>query len=141
AKQLASILFGTMAPPRPLSAMDDKTPSKSSTPVQDSPATPTPPTEAAESPAAVPPPPPPPPAPAPAVPSPSAAAPPPPPPAPSMAPPVPPPGVPPPPAPPAAPTGGAGRGALLASIQAGTGLRKVQTNDRSTSSSAGRVLD
>ncbi|PWY67678.1 hypothetical protein BO83DRAFT_380335 [Aspergillus eucalypticola CBS 122712] len=144
AKQLASILFGTMAPPRPLSAMDDKTPSKSSTPVQDSPATPAPPTEAAESPAApaaVPPPPPPPPAPAPAVPSPSAAAPPPPPPAPSMAPPVPPPGVPPPPAPPAAPMGGSGRGALLASIQAGTGLRKVQTNDRSISSSAGRVLD
>jgi hypothetical protein len=28
----------------------------------------------------------------------------------------------------------------LASIQMGKGLRKVQTNDRSTSSSAGRVL-
>ncbi|KKK15512.1 hypothetical protein AOCH_004375, partial [Aspergillus ochraceoroseus] len=40
AKQLASILFGTMAPPRPLSAMDDKSPSKSSTPIQETPAIP-----------------------------------------------------------------------------------------------------
>ncbi|RAL06269.1 actin cytoskeleton-regulatory complex protein PAN1 [Aspergillus ibericus CBS 121593] len=146
AKQLASILFGTMAPPRPLSAMDDKSPSKSCTPVQDSPVIPEPAAETTEAlsvPAAIPLPPPPPPAPAPpAMPgfSAEAGAPPPPPPAPSMAPPVPPPGVPPPPAPPAAPMGG-GRGALLASIQAGKGLRKVQTNDRSTSSTAGRVLD
>ncbi|KAJ5166603.1 uncharacterized protein N7482_005384 [Penicillium canariense] len=40
AKQLASILFGTMAPPRPLSAMDED---KSATPVQDSPVAPPPP--------------------------------------------------------------------------------------------------
>ena len=144
AKQLASILFGTMAPPRPLSAMDDKTPSKSSTPVQESPVIPAPAAEAAEAlsvPTTIPPPPPPPPAPvAPGF-NAEADAPPPPPPAPSMAPPVPPPGVPPPPTPPAAPTGGGGRGALLASIQAGKGLRKVQTNDRSSSSTAGRVLD
>ena len=157
AKQLASILFGTMAPPRPLSAMDeDKSASKSATPVQ-------------ESPIALPPPPPATLPPLPAIPSPgdavspsptpSAGAPPPPPPppppgagAPSMAPPPPPggapsappppppaAGIPPPPAPPAA-AGGAGRGALLASIQQGKSLRKTQVNDRSTSSSAGRVL-
>ncbi|KAF7184555.1 hypothetical protein CNMCM7691_005677 [Aspergillus felis] len=69
-----------------------------------------------------------------------------------MAPPAPPPGPPPPsgppppPAPPVAggppaPAGAPGHSALLASIQMGKGLRKVQTNDRSTSSSAGRVLD
>ncbi|KAL2824334.1 hypothetical protein BJY01DRAFT_256484 [Aspergillus pseudoustus] len=40
AKQLASILFGTMAPPRPLSAMDNQSPPKSSTPVQDNPVVP-----------------------------------------------------------------------------------------------------
>ncbi|KAJ6148015.1 hypothetical protein N7497_009997 [Penicillium chrysogenum] len=44
AKQLASILFGTMAPPRPLSAMDeDVSPSKYTTPVQESPVAPPPP--------------------------------------------------------------------------------------------------
>ncbi|PKX90860.1 actin cytoskeleton-regulatory complex protein PAN1 [Aspergillus novofumigatus IBT 16806] len=64
AKQLASILFGTMAPPRPLSAMDDKSPSKSSTPVQDSPVISPPvpePNGSLSAPAAPPPPPPPPP--------------------------------------------------------------------------------
>ncbi|KAB8068341.1 hypothetical protein BDV29DRAFT_184708 [Aspergillus leporis] len=149
AKQLASILFGTMAPPRPLSAMDDKSPSKSSTPVPDTPVAPPMAPEADGSssiPPAAPPPPPPPPPPAPTAPaaafssdSPSAP-PPPPPPAPPMAPPAPPPGIPP-PAPPAALAGASNRGALLASIQAGKGLRKVQTNDRSISSTAGRVLD
>ncbi|KAJ6121759.1 hypothetical protein N7512_004224 [Penicillium capsulatum] len=129
AKQLASILFGTMAPPRPLSAMDEeKSASKSATPVQDSPVAAPPPPPPAVSPPAV-----------------TPAAPPPPPPAggaPGVPPPPPPAGVPPPPAPPAIGGGGGGgdRSALLASIQAGTGLRKVQTNDRSTSSSAGRVL-
>ncbi|EEP82927.1 conserved hypothetical protein [Uncinocarpus reesii 1704] len=43
AKQLASILFGTMAPPRPLSSMDDKSESKTATPVQDGPIAPPPP--------------------------------------------------------------------------------------------------
>ncbi|KAJ5358689.1 Actin cytoskeleton-regulatory complex protein pan1 [Penicillium cataractarum] len=164
AKQLASILFGTMAPPRPLSAMDED---KSVTPVQASPiAPPPPPPPAAVSPPAVeeasspappagiPPPPPPPPAtgaPAAAPPPPpvggAPAAPPPPPPpfgAPAAPPPPPPPfgtpAVAPPPPPPAAGGAGGERSALLASIQAGKGLRKVQTNDRSTSSSAGRVL-
>ncbi|GES63016.1 actin cortical patch assembly protein Pan1 [Aspergillus terreus] len=142
AKQLASILFGTMAPPRPLSAMDDKSPSKTPTPVQETPASEPEADAAPSAPVAAAPPPPPPPVPA-AVPNGSAGAPPPPPPppAPPMAPPPPPAGVPPPPAPPAAPAGAADRGALLASIQAGKGLRKVQTNDRSTSSTAGRVLD
>ncbi|KAJ5903813.1 hypothetical protein N7504_006196 [Penicillium tannophilum] len=150
AKQLASILFGTMAPPRPLSAMDED---KAATPAQDSPVAPPPPpppaamdpVESPDSPAppagAPPPPPPPPPPPG----APMAAPPPPPPPsgAPGAPPPPPPAGIPPPPAPPAFGGGGGGggdRSALLASIQAGAGLRKVQTNDRSTSSSAGRVL-
>ncbi|KAJ6120315.1 hypothetical protein N7523_004595 [Penicillium sp. IBT 18751x] len=109
AKQLASILFGTMAPPRPLSAMDED---KSATPVQASPIAPPPPPPSAPlassaiepeagdiapiappppPPGAVPPPPPPPPGGAPF------AAPPPPPPAPGApaAPPPPPPGAPP----------------------------------------------
>lgn len=141
AKQLASILFGTMAPPRPLSAMDNKSPSQSATPVQD--ASPKPAgNEEPVAPSAAPPPPPPPPAPASAS---DSSIPPPPPPAPPAAPPAPPPappGVPPPPpaAAPPAPAGAGDRGALLASIQAGKGLRKVQTSDRSTSSTAGRVL-
>ncbi|KAJ5265981.1 hypothetical protein N7524_006999 [Penicillium chrysogenum] len=145
AKQLASILFGTMAPPRPLSAMDeDVSPSKYTTPVQESPVAPPPPP-----PATLPP--------VPAIPSPSDSASPPAAPSagelvlllclrprplaepPSAPPPPPPAGIPPPPAPPAA-AGGAGRGALLASIQQGKSLRKTQVNDRSTSSSAGRVL-
>lgn len=161
AKQLASILFGTMAPPRPLSAMDED---KSATPVQDTPVAAPPPPPPAVSPPAVSegttlpappagvPPPPPPPGGAPVAPPPppppasgAPAAPPPPPPvggAPGAPPPPPPAGVPPPPAPPAAGAGAGGdnRSALLASIQAGMGLKKVQTNDRSTSSSAGRVL-
>ncbi|KAI3283263.1 hypothetical protein CBS147309_1313 [Penicillium roqueforti] len=159
AKQLASILFGTMAPPRPLSAMDDdKSASKSATPVQESPIAPPPPPPAtlpplpaipspgdAVSPSPAPsagaPPPPPPPPPPPGAGAPSMAPPPPPGGAPSAPPPPPPAGIPPPPAPPAAAGGaGAGRGALLASIQQGRTLKKTQVNDRSTSSSAGRVL-
>ncbi|KAK6821473.1 Eps15 homology domain protein [Aspergillus parasiticus SU-1] len=148
AKQLASILFGTMAPPRPLSAMDDKSPSKPSTPAPDTPvAAPTAPEAdgTLSIPSASPPPPPPPvvaqvPSIAPSSGPPDAPPPPPPPPVPHMAPSAPP-GIPPPPAPPAAPAGAPNRSALLASIQAGKGLRKVQTNDRSLSSVAGRVLD
>ncbi|OQE94199.1 hypothetical protein PENNAL_c0004G00122 [Penicillium nalgiovense] len=159
AKQLASILFGTMAPPRPLSAMDeDKSPSTYATPVQESPVAPPPPppvtlppvpaipspSDSASPPAApsaVPPPPPPPPPPPGGAGAPAMPPPPPPGGAPSAPPPPPPAGIPPPPAPPAAAGGaGAGRGALLASIQQGRSLRKTQVNDRSTSSSAGRVL-
>lgn len=151
AKQLASILFGTMAPPRPQSAMDDK--DRSKTPVE-SPSTPLAvPTSnfTIPSPSNLPgsesiygggPPP----------------APPPPPPtfgAPSVAPPPPPllpqtgaippssgPPPPPPPAPSALPPPGigAGRGSLLGEIQKGKGLKKVQTVDRSQASSAGKVL-
>ncbi|KAG9783896.1 hypothetical protein KCU88_g2967, partial [Aureobasidium melanogenum] len=172
AKQLASILFGTMAPPRPLSAMD----SKPATPVQDSaPASastesgppPPPPMPTGSAPSAPPPPPPPmpdtgaPSAPPPPPPMPGSSAPsappaalPPPPPVPESgafsAPPPPPPfpevaaapGGPPPPPPMPAPSssGAPGIGALLGEIQKGKGLRHVQTNDRSQSSVAGRVL-
>ncbi|KAF1953911.1 hypothetical protein CC80DRAFT_449807 [Byssothecium circinans] len=114
AKQLASLLFGNMAPPRPLSAMDNKSPRA------ESPAVSSPPT-------GIPPPPP----------MPTSGAPPPPP-----GPPPPPAGGPPPPPPMPAgpPAGAADRGALLSQIQSGRGLRKVETKDRSTASTAGRVL-
>lgn len=122
AKHLASILFGTMAPPRPLSAMD----SKPATPVQDQPlpgafdsssAPPPPPMPNSGAPAAAPPPPP----------MPGSAA----------------PGGPPPPPP--MPTGPPKAapvvGALLGEIQMGKGLKKTVTKDRSTASTAGRVLN
>lgn len=148
AKQLASLLFGTMAPPRPLSAMD--TGNQMETPMSPPPAPPLPQTvappmpgafegsvSAFDEPSAPPPPPPPMPgfsAPGQTMPQ----APPPPPPMPSMSsPPPPPPG--PAPTTTARPAAG-GIGALLGEIQAGKGLRKTQTNDRSTSNVAGRVL-
>lgn len=152
AKQLASILFGTMAPPRPQSAMDDK--DRSKTPVE-SPSTPLavpmsnftipspsnlsgsesiygggpppappPPPPTFGAPSVAPPPPPPLPQPG-AIPPSNGPPPPPPPPAPSA---LPPPGI------------GAGRGSLLGEIQKGKGLKKVQTVDRSQASSAGKVL-
>lgn len=130
AKHLASILFGTMGPPRPLSSMDEK--DKPKTPVNDRSGTPT--ARAPINSDSAPDPPP--------LPTGSAfGGAPPPPPMPTL-------GAPPPPPPPP-PGANSSAGAqhppivagLLGDIVKGKGLRKVETKDRSQASVAGRVLD
>lgn len=152
AAQLASILFGTMGPPRPLSAAGrDSTPA-SPAPANDTPVAsppppppPAPPVPVSNGPTSPPPPPP-----MPSSDAPSAPPPPPPPPMPptGAAPPPPPmpgAGAPPPPPPPgdapAAPPSGGRPAGFLSEIQLGKSLKKTKTNDKSASAVAGRVLD
>ncbi|EPE06158.1 actin cytoskeleton-regulatory complex protein pan1 [Ophiostoma piceae UAMH 11346] len=169
AAELASRLFGSMAPPRPLSAVGDKGASGSPAQVTSPTVPPPPPAPApaespdssdssayADAPTSAPPLPPP----VPSTDAPSAPPPPPPPPppfgvpagAPPPPPPPPPPGgapgapPPPPPGPPPPPTAaGGGSKALpsgfLGEVQSGRALKKTVTVDKSQASTAGRVLD
>jgi hypothetical protein len=128
ARQLASILFGTMGPPRPLSASGNGSGSTPTSPaiIFGGPTSPPPPPPMSNT--GAPPPPP----------MPPIGGPPPPPPMPGM-------GAPAAPPPPPPPTGGpapSGRPAgFLADIQMGTRLKKTQTKDKSAAAVAGRVLD
>ncbi|TVY43302.1 Actin cytoskeleton-regulatory complex protein [Lachnellula occidentalis] len=132
ARHLASILFGTMGPPRPLSAAGTGPGSipTSPAPVHDSPAAPPPPPMPSFGAPGAPPPPPPP--------------------MPNMNAPPPPPmpfGAPAPPPPPmpaanaSAPVGAGRPSGLLGEIQMGRSLKKTQTKDKSVASVAGRVLN
>ncbi|KAI1085851.1 hypothetical protein F5B20DRAFT_520047 [Whalleya microplaca] len=150
AAQLASLLFGSMGPPRPLSATGNQS-AGASPAIPSAPFSPPPARSEELSPVAPPPPPP--------MPEASSGAPPPPPPpmpgfgAPGAPPPPPPPipGLAPPPPPPppgagdlpAAPSGGGGGrpAAFLNEIHTGRALKKTQTKDRSAASVTGRVLD